>query len=90
MAYLRERTGGKLATFTAVNLIVDVCSAKVPRCAVAISHIGLAISTALPWRFQAPGFRFVTWHRRSEKNFEESGRGSASAVQEPASADQNC
>lgn len=46
MACLRERTGGKLATLTAVNLIVNVCS-------VAISHIGLAISTALPWRFQA-------------------------------------
>lgn len=53
MACLRERTGGKLATLTAVNLIVNVCSAKVSRCAVAISHISLATSMALPWRFQA-------------------------------------
>lgn len=52
MACLRERSGGKLATLTAVNLIVNVCCAKVPRCAVAISRIGLAISTALPWHFQ--------------------------------------
>lgn len=84
LACPRERTGGKLATLTALNSIVNVCYAKVPRCAVSHKHgVAMAFSGSL----------FVTRHRRNEKNalnFEESAHGSASAVQEPASADQNC